>query len=72
MYSHITLVVFSRADGIYLDTEEKIDGCPMPMLIHTNPNMSGKALTGRQLRLDLYHEDENTMVELDSKYLEGI
>ena len=44
----------------------------MPMLIHTNPNMSGKAPTGRQLRLDLYHEDENTLVELDSKYLEGI
>ena len=72
MYSHITLVVFSRADGLYLDTEENIDGCPMPMLIHTNPNMSSEAKTGRPLRLDLYHEDENTMIELDPKYCEGI
>ena len=70
MYAHITLLVFSRADGLYLDTKEEIDGCPMPMLIHTGKK-SGQARTARQERIQLYNEDEDTLIDLNPKFLEG-
>ena len=70
MYAHITLLVFSRADGLYLDTKEEIDGCPMPMLIHTGKK-SGQARTARQERIQLYNKDEDTLIDLNPKFLEG-
>ena len=70
MYAHITLVVFSRADGLYLDIKEDIDGCPMPMLIHTSKTKD-KADTSRQKRMNLYDEDEDTLIDLHPRFTEG-
>ena len=71
MYSHITLLIFSQADGLYLDVEEKIDGAPMPLLIHSGPTKH-KSGNAREQRIKLYHENEDTFIELDSRFLEGL
>ena len=71
MYAHITLLVFSRADGLYLDTKEEIDGCPMPMLIHTSKTKD-KAETSRQKIMNLYDEDEDTLIDLTQDLQRGL
>ena len=72
MYTHITLLVFSRSDGLYLNNGESIDGAPMPVLVHTNSKSGNNSKTGRQARIALYDDDENTLVDLNPKYLAGI
>ena len=72
MYIHITLLVFSRSDGLYHNKEENIDGAPMPVLIHTCSASAKNSKTARQQRIDMYNHDENTLVDLNQKYLEGL
>ena len=72
MYTHITLLVFSRADGLYLDVGENIDGAPMPVLIHTYTSSSTKSRSARQQRIDLYDDDENRLIDFNEKFLKGL
>ena len=73
MYIHITLLVFSRADGLYLDVEKNVDGAPMPVLIHTYLSSSNtNSRSGRQQRMDFYDDDENALIDFNDKFLKGL
>ena len=70
MYTHITVLVFSQADGLYMNVEENIDGAPMPVLIHS-AQAQIKSGNARQQRIQLYQENEDTFIDLDPRFLEG-
>ena len=71
MFAHITLLVFSRADGLYLDVEQGIDGGPMPVLIHSG-QATIKVRNARQQRIKLYQDNKDTLIDLDPKFVEGL
>ena len=70
---HITLAVFSKANGMYKDVGAGIEGAPMPMIIHTKSKKAEEGATGIEKRMALFDDgDEDSEFEFDTSYQEGI
>ena len=70
--THITLAVFSKANGHYKNIKEGIDGAPMPVVIHTDKNSKDKGATPIEKRIALYGDGEDDgFVCVHERYTEG-
>lgn len=70
MPRHITLAIFSRADGIYKDESNGIHGSPMPMVIHAGTKKNdGKSV--REKRIKLYDQEPDDEIAIRELYTAG-
>jgi hypothetical protein len=70
--AHVSVAKFSRSDGKYKDKRAKIEGAPMPLVIHsvTSSKKKGKsAESAIEKRIELYSDQEEVPVK--DKYMDG-
>ena len=69
---HVTVAMFSRADGKYRDKLNNIQGAPPPMIIHSKPERKEKdPSTATEKRIGLY-DDSQELPEVDDRFLDGL
>ena len=70
---HLSLLVFSQANGKYRDKAANIEGAAPPMMIHSKQSSKKDSTTPAERRINLYNEpDVDTEPSVDDKYTEGL
>jgi hypothetical protein len=69
---HCSVAQFSRGDGKYKDAKAKIEGAPMPMVIHSiqSKKKSNSSISAAERRIGLYDEQLEIPQEND-KFTDG-
>ena len=70
MPRHITLAIFSRADGVYKDASNDNHGSPMPMIIHAGGGKDSNK-SAREKRMELYDQTINDDIGIRGSYTKG-
>ena len=68
---HLSLLVFSHANGKYKDKAASIEGAAPPMMIHSKQSSKKDNTTAAERRIDLYN-DPDTESPVNDKYTEGL
>jgi hypothetical protein len=69
---HLSLLVFSTANGKYKDKAAKIEGAAPPMMIHSKQSSKKDNTTAAERRIDLYNEPDADTEHIDDKYTDGL
>jgi hypothetical protein len=69
---HLSLLVFSTADGKNKDKYAKIDGAAPPMMIHSKQSSKKDNISPAERRIDLYNETDSNTEHIDDKYTDGL
>jgi len=70
---HLSLVVFSTANGQYKNDAAGIQGAPLPVLIHSSRKKNDKEiLSPAKRRISLYNHDPDDDNHVDERYLTGL
>ena len=69
---HLSLLVFSTANGKYKDKAAKIEGAAPPMMIHSKPSSKKDNTSATERRINLYNDPDLDTEHINDKYTDGL
>ena len=69
---HVSVAMFSRSDGKYEDKENKIEGAPMPVVIHSvTATRKGKPITSTEEKRSLFYGKQDKIPPVADRFMDG-